>query len=129
VAPGYECHNRSMMKWLRDGSDSTEAASPTLDLARLAQLDTAVVFKHSASCPVSWMAERQMRMFQTENPEVPFYKVIVQEERGLSNELERWTGVEHESPQILVFKKGKVTASLSQGDVTAPAVEEAVKSV
>ena len=114
-----------MLKWLT-GSVAQEAA-PEIDFDRLEQEELAVVFKHSTSCPTSSWADRQIRTFRAEHPTVPVYKVLVREQRPLSNRLADWTGVEHESPQVIVLRRGKVAASMSHGEVTSDNVAAALE--
>jgi len=80
--------------------------------------DLAIVFKHSSSCPVSWAAHAQVSRFFQEHPEAPVRIVSVTRERPLSQQIAAATGVRHESPQILVLRRGKVLASASHGDIT-----------
>ncbi len=118
-----------MLKWLTRGREAdkpreetkTRGAEPqklSLDLARLAEQDLVVVFKHSTTCPVSYAADREMNGFMARHPEVPVQKVLVREQRELSKQIAEWTGVRHESPQIIVLRKGAVIADASHGDVT-----------
>src|ERR1044072_1211531 len=122
-----------MLKWLLGNREATEPrVEPTpraategnapqklsLDLARLAEQDLVVVFKHSTACPVSYAADREMRGFMARHPEVPVQTVLVREQRDLSRQIAEWTGVRHESPQVIVLRKGTVVADASHGDVT-----------
>jgi bacillithiol system protein YtxJ len=115
-----------MLKWL-SGSESKQDL-PVFDQARVAELDLAVVFKHSTTCPVSFYADRQMRAFMTSHPQVPVYRILVREERATSDRIADWTGIEHESPQVIVLRKGKVMASASHGEVTEDNIAELVQS-
>jgi bacillithiol system protein YtxJ len=114
-----------MLKWF-SGSESKQDL-PVFDQKRVAELDLAVVFKHSTTCPVSFSAERQMNAFMRSHPEVPVYKVLVREQRTTSNQIADWTGVEHESPQVIVLRKGAVVASASHGEVTEDNIDELIK--
>lgn len=104
-----------MFQWL---SGPAAPAKTPLDLTTLPQQDLAIVFKHSSTCPVSWAAERQVRQFVEQHPEVPLYTVVVQQERALSNQVATLTGIRHESPQILVFRQGQVVSNTSHEGVT-----------
>lgn len=65
-----------------------------------------VLFKHSTRCMVSKMA---LRSFESDfNDSVPAYFVNLIENRDLSNYIAKVTGVIHQSPQVLSFKKGEV---------------------
>lgn len=80
-----------------------------------------VIFKHSTTCPISAAAYREMTDF---NREVAL--VEVQGARDLSEEIERRTGVSHQSPQVLVMRDGKVVWQASHFEVTADSVTKAV---
>jgi bacillithiol system protein YtxJ len=133
-----------MLKWLSRGSKESKEPKPAaaavqpgesakpqklpLDLARIAEQDLVVVFKHSTTCPISYVADRQMRAFQASHPEVPVFKVLVREQRDLSRQIAEWTGVIHQSPQVIVLRRGAVAGEASQGDVTEEYLEEAIES-
>ena len=120
-----------MFSWLTGGAGKppVAAAAPgeraTLDSIRAA--DVAVVFKHSRSCPVSWFANTQVRQFTASHPEVPLYTVLVQEDRDLSRDIAEWTGVRHESPQVILLMRGNVVSSASHDGVTAEYLASAFK--
>lgn len=92
------------------------------ELAGRSQNVPVVVFKHSTTCPISAAAYNEMSRFEGE-----VALVEVQSHRNLSKEIEQRTGVAHESPQVLVLRKGKVVWDASHGKVKADAVREAVK--
>lgn len=97
------------------------------DLTEFLQQEVAVVFKHSQTCPVSWMAKRQVDEFVQHHPEVPLYTVIVQKDRQLSNRIAEQTGVRHESPQVLVFRRGQVVTDASHSEVTTQYLIESTR--
>jgi bacillithiol system protein YtxJ len=81
-----------------------------------------LLFKHSNACPISARAYSQM-----EGVETPVSIVVVQKSRDLSREIEQRTGVRHETPQVFVLRNGRAAWNASHFDVTAQAVEQAVK--
>jgi bacillithiol system protein YtxJ len=82
-----------------------------------------VIFKHSLTCPISAAAYDQMAEFEGE-----VELVEVQRARELSAEIENRLGVEHESPQVLVLRNGRVAWNASHFKITAAAVAEAVRA-
>ncbi len=96
------------------------------DLDCLFSQDAVVVFKHSTSCPVSWVAHSQVTKFLGGHPEASVVLVNVIKERPVSQEIARRTGVKHESPQIIVLRRGKVVAAISHGDITEARLAEVV---
>ncbi len=81
-----------------------------------------VILKHSTTCPISAAAYREMSSGTNE-----VGLIEVQSARELSNEVERRTGVSHETPQVLVFRNGKVVWNASHWHITADAVADAVR--
>jgi len=106
-----------MFGWLKDETSEEEAPKP--DLADLRSQELAVVFKHSRSCPTSWAADKQVKTFIASHPAVPVYTILVRQDRELSQQIAALTGVRHESPQVILLRKGVAIASASHQDVTA----------
>ena len=81
-----------------------------------------VLFKHSLTCPISARAYRQMQAYEGE-----VALVVIQRAREVSREVEKRTGVRHESPQVIILRAGKVAWSASHFDITADAVAQATR--
>ena len=81
-----------------------------------------VIFKHSTTCPISAAAYREMARFEGQ-----VALVEVQRAPELSREVEKRTGISHESPQVIVLRNGKVVWNASHEKVKADAVIEAVR--
>ena len=81
----------------------------------------AIIFKHSNSCGVSARAHAQMSTLER-----PVGLVIVQQARGVSDEIEARTGIEHETPQVFIIRDGAVLWAASHGQIKAEAVEAAL---
>ena len=92
-----------------------------------AELDAALtserflLFKHSTRCPISAAAFAEYRAWASAHPD-GWIDVI--EERALSPEVARRTGVAHESPQAIVVRGGKAVWNESHGAITKEALEE-----
>jgi bacillithiol system protein YtxJ len=103
--------------------------NPVGDAAALEQLfersheKPVVLFKHSNTCPISARAYGQMEQF---GGDVAI--IVVQKNRDVSREIETRTGVRHESPQAFVLRNGQVVWSASHFDITADAVDRALKN-
>jgi bacillithiol system protein YtxJ len=82
-----------------------------------------LLFKHSNTCPISARAYRQMQDVKN-----PVSLVVVQKSRDISLAVEERTGIQHESPQALLLRDGRVVWSATYFDVTADAVEQAFKN-
>ncbi|MGH9610372.1 MAG: bacillithiol system redox-active protein YtxJ [Bryobacteraceae bacterium] len=97
------------------------------DFDALLEKDLAVVFKHSSSCAVSWLAHARVSQFLDRQPQVPVYLVPVRKRREISRHIAERCGVEHESPQVIVIRRGKVVADASHEAITAEFLAEAVR--
>lgn len=82
-----------------------------------------VIFKHSTACGISSAAYREMQKL-----EAPVNLLEVQSAREVSRELADMTGIQHETPQVIVLKGGKAVWNASHFDVKAGAVLQAVES-
>jgi len=72
-----------------------------------------LLFKHSTSCGISSGVFRDVSAVEAE-----INLVIVQTDRDISNEIERRTGIKHESPQAIVLKDGEAVYHASHYDIT-----------
>jgi len=81
-----------------------------------------VLFKHSPTCPVSWMAHREVMHYRSAQPDIPMYLISVRRRREVSRYIAEQTGIQHESPQIIVLQRGQVVATVSHDEVTADAI-------
>ena len=88
------------------------------EFSRLGEHEVAMLFKHSPSCIISANANSQVEKFCHSNPAVPVFMVSVKKERSLSKSIAESTGIEHASPQIIVFRKGTPTAVASHSEIT-----------
>lgn len=70
-----------------------------------------LLFKHSTRCSISSMSlDRLLRNWKTEDSDkiTPYYLDLIAF-RSLSNLVAERFGIPHESPQVLLIEKGKVT--------------------
>ena len=86
--------------------------------------ETAILYKHSTTCPISAAAHEQMETFLQRNPDAPFYMVDVNASADVSSYLADKTGIDHESPQVIVFRDGKAAWHASHYDITATELEQ-----
>lgn len=77
-------------------------------LKKLSSHGLVFLLKHSTTCPVSAGAKKVFDEFSNSHTEIPCFMLEVQNSKTLSNVIAEQTGVEHESPQVLVFKDGAV---------------------
>jgi len=96
---------------------------------QLAESSRAVLFKHSTRCPISDTVLDEVREVVSAHSSVEFYIVNVIEERALSQQIEEWSGVRHQSPQVILFRGGKPVWHASHYDATSRALEDAIQTI
>lgn len=85
-----------------------------------------VIFKHSTRCATSRMAKN---LFESEwNIPYPVHLVNVVESRMVSNSISSAFMVQHESPQVLVIKKGKSIYDNSHSYINATEIQRLITS-
>ncbi len=93
-----------MTKFQAVSSSSALAAA-----LKLSEQRPVLFFKHSNSCGISSraFAEFEQYLESPESSSVHNCVIIVQTAREASNEIARLLGVEHESPQAILVRKGQ----------------------
>ncbi len=87
-----------------------------------------VIFKHSTRCSISRMAKDRIEREWNESIDLPFYYLDLLQYREISNSIAEQTGVEHQSPQIIVLKGGKSVFTTSHGQISLKAILESITS-
>ena len=65
------------------------------------------LLKHSTACGVSAVARREFSRFAEDNEAAEFWQVLVRENRPLSLLIANQTGIDHQSPQVILFERGR----------------------
>ena len=73
------------------------------------------ILKHSNTCPISAAAKQEVDKF-VEDHDV--YLVVVQDQRGVSDELAEKLSVKHESPQFILVRGGVARKVLNHDEIT-----------
>ena len=81
-----------------------------------------IIFKHSNACPISARAYREMERLEGVN------LIEIQAAPEVSRDVEKLTGIRHESPQVILMRDGKAVWNASHFDVNAASVSHAVES-
>ena len=76
------------------------------------ELNTVIVFKHSNRCGIS---SSVLRRFEKQAGDLienksKFYLLNIIEHRNISNEISQKFSIHHESPQLIIIKRGKIVA-------------------
>ncbi len=99
------------------------------ELVSLTQDNAVLIFKHSTRCSISMMA---LTRFESEwdlnisNCDLYFLDLIAY--RDISNKISEITGVIHQSPQVIVLRKGEVLYEESHNSISARDIKKEVNS-
>lgn len=102
---------------------------PWIPLTELGQLQdiesksvtkTQIIFKHSTRCGISRMVIKQFETdYNVTENDLDLYYLDLLNYREISNNIANTLQVMHESPQLLVIKKGVVVAHDSHGGINS----------
>jgi bacillithiol system protein YtxJ len=119
----------------KETSKNTTSAINWNNLQDLGQLEnvvadsqekTTVIFKHSTRCSISRMALKQFENEYNLGDSVSLYFLDLISHRDVSNEIANKFGVQHQSPQMIAIKNGKVIFTASHSDIEASKLESLV---
>ena len=107
------------LSWLRRDKSEQKNSEDTIwiypeneqDLEKIFQPGgrTKCIYKHSTTCGICLFAIREVnRVLDKLHEDVDFYYIDVKKDRPLSQKVAALTGVQHESPQILITHTGEV---------------------
>lgn len=109
-----------------DTQGNEEKMLPWITLNNIEQLNeiedqsktkTQLIFKHSTRCGISRMVMNQFVANYDLDLNADLYYLDLLKYRDVSNEISQKFQVLHESPQLLVIKKGTVVAHESHGGI------------
>lgn len=92
------------------------------ELVERSDAEPVVLFQHDLYCPISRGAYRELA-----GAPLQAALVVVAQDEALSRTIEARTGIRHESPQVLVFRSGKVVWNASHFKITRGAIRCAVQ--
>ena len=84
--------------------------------------ETVVLYKHSATCPVSARAQEQVVPLKHE---MAVYSVVVQYARDVSQAAAETLDVTHHTPQVIVIKDREAVKHYSHEGISTDVVREA----
>ena len=90
--------------------------------------ELAVIYKHSPYCGLSTAARFEMSHFAQGNPDVPIFEVDVIHQRWLSRRIAEDFEIEHESPQVILLRRGRPVFDASHRGVSAYALERELQA-
>lgn len=84
-----------------------------------------VLFKHSINCSISDMViTRFENKWNLENTSCDLYYLDLINYRSISNEIASVTGIEHQSPQVIVLKNKQVIYTATHSNIVASEIEK-----
>lgn len=86
---------------------------------------TIVIFKHSPTCSLSWVAAQEIARLVRDDG-LTVHQVDVFAQRAMADAIETHFHVRHESPQVLIVEDGHVVWHASHRAVTAERVRAAL---
>ncbi len=89
------------------------------DVDALFAEDLAMVYKHSPTCGICAAAAGEVGRFVERHPSAALYQVDVLAARPLSRDIAARAGVTHESPQVILLRKGAPVWHASHYAITA----------
>jgi len=109
-----EVDHQSAFNWTN--MDSIEEIE---GMIQQSELNTVIVFKHSNRCGISSSVlrrfEKQAKGFAEDRTKLYLLNVI--EHRNISNEISQKFSIHHESPQLIIIKRGKIVANVSHYEI------------
>ena len=100
----------------------------TLEFDSLLSQELTVIFKHSTTCPISHFAHREVTRFCEKDGATPVYLISVRRQREVARYIAQRTGVQHESPQVVILRRGEVLGAASHDEITAEWIASAIAS-
>ncbi len=82
-----------------------------------------LLFLHDPWCPISAMATRQVAMVDAQ-----VVRIDVSRQYDLSREIERRTGVRHESPQLILIQDSGAVWDASHSNIQRKSIERALEA-
>lgn len=107
------------------------ACMPEQSLTSIAAFQSAItqprvlLLKYSPICPISLVAQSQLKMFQLDHPDALTMTVNVIGERAIAREIANLCEIEHQSPQAILFESGSATWHASHTAITAESLSAA----
>ena len=102
---------------------------PHAELESLLREPVVLLYKHSATCPISAMSYDEIARLADAHPGLPIHVVDVHADRPLSLHIAERFGIRHESPQAILVHAGRPVWHASHYRVTAHAIRREVEGL
>jgi len=84
------------------------------------------LLKHSTRCPISRAAFSEFKQIQADSTGAEFWQVMALGIRDLSAAIAESTGIDHGSPQAILFRGGKAVWNASHYDIDVESMHKAL---
>ena len=109
---------------------STQMLENTEELEDIFKVPKALVFKHSTRCGISRFAYAEvMKYLESCRADICLFIVDVIKNKHISKEIQKKTGITHESPQVLLIKSGAVIWHDSHWNITEQNLKKAIENL
>lgn len=97
------------------------------EIDQVSEQEFAIIFKHSTRCVISAMAwSRLQRDWDEHLSDLPVYFLDLIKYRTTSDAVSRHYGVDHESPQLILLREGRVQYQTSHNGINVKDIKELV---
>lgn len=90
------------------------------------EVRSGIFFKHSTRCSISKMALQRFENNWGEDTEANLFFIDLLNHRDVSNSLAEISGIQHESPQVIVVKNQQPTFSTSHNGIDATTIKNEI---
>jgi bacillithiol system protein YtxJ len=90
--------------------------------------EVAIIYKHSPRCASAGLAAAEVARFAERHPDVPVYRLDVVRHRALARAVAARLAVRHESPQVILLRRGQVVWTASHAAVDAAGLEAQLRA-
>ncbi len=97
------------------------------EISEISKTDPVLIFKHSTRCVISSMALGRLERNWQDSGIKPFYLDLIAH-REVSNNVENEFGVQHQSPQAILIKNGKVVYHTSHNGIEFDEIDSMAKT-
>ena len=85
-----------------------------------------LIFKHSTRCPISTMALNRLEREWNDGTDITTYFLDLIAHRDISNEIAENYSIIHQSPQVLVIRKGNVVYDASHNSINFHEIAQSI---
>lgn len=99
------------------------------ELLELSKTEPVYLMKHSTSCGISTAGWNEFQDFSRGHEKLKMFRVLVRENRAISLAIAERFNVRHESPQVILFYRGKALWNASHFGISQTSLRDALDSL